>query len=94
MSVGGDSCVEQLALGVERPELEVVDRQLALHAERLRLEVGGGGLGVRSVRLNAAADASPDVDVPGEVERQDEVGCDALPWHSRARRVSEARERV
>ena len=68
--VGGDGRVQQLPLGIEPAELEVVDRQLRLHAERHRLEIRGARLRDRAVRLHVAPDAAPHVRLVREINRQ------------------------
>src|SRR6185369_7717877 len=70
---GGDGSVEEPVLGVERSELVVILRELALEEEPAGLEVARARLGVSPVAFDVAADASPHVDVPRHVDRQDEI---------------------
>ncbi len=85
--IGGDRRVEQPSLGVDRPQQEIVLRQFALKEEASGLQIAGAGLGVRPVRFHVATDASPDVDVPRDVDRQDEIVRGALLGSERARQV-------
>ncbi len=70
---GGDRLVEELFLGVHGAELEVVLRQLRLEAQARRFEVARARLGAGLARLHRAANPSPDVELPREVEAQQEV---------------------
>ena len=64
----GDRLVQQLLLGVEGAQLEVVLGQLRLEAQARRFHVTRARLGAGPVRLHRAADSSPDVQLPREVE--------------------------
>jgi hypothetical protein len=74
---GGDGLVEQLLLSVQGAQLEVVLGQLRLEAQARRLQVSRARLGGGPVRLHPAADPSPDVQFPREIEAQLEVRAGA-----------------
>ena len=63
--VVGDGGLEQVALGVEAAEFEVVLSQLGVEGEVEGGEVGGAGLGGFTGGLDGAADAAPEVGLPG-----------------------------
>src|ERR1035437_11108917 len=60
----GNGSVEQLDLGVEAAQLEVVDGHFCMKAEVDVCTVGGAGLGVGAGCFNGAADAAPEVRLP------------------------------
>ena len=70
---GVDRRVQQLPLGVEGLQLEVVLRQLSLEAQPDRLEVGRARLGAGLAGLDRAADPAPEVWFPRHGERKGEV---------------------
>ena len=60
----GDGGLEELALGVEAAQLEVVCGHLGMKAEVDVGLVGGAGLGVGAGSLNGTANAAPEVGLP------------------------------
>ena len=60
----GDGRFEQLALGVEAAQLEVVGGHLGMKAEVDVGLVGGAGLGAGAGGFDGAADAAPEVRLP------------------------------
>ena len=60
--------VEKIALHVGHAQLEVVGGELGLQREPRRLEVGGARFLAGARRLDQAADAAPQVDLPARVD--------------------------
>ena len=66
--VGRDRRLEKLPLGVNRSQLKIGLGQGTLSAQAGGFEVGGAGLGAVPAGLDRAADAPPDVGLPGQVD--------------------------
>ena len=64
VDIAGDGGVEELLLGVEAAQFEVVHRELGAEAELDVGEIGGAGLGVGARLLDGAADLSPEIGLP------------------------------
>ncbi len=69
--VGRDRRLEKLPLGVNRSQLEIGLGQGTLSAQAGGFEISHTGLGGVPAGLDRAADASPDVGLPGQVDGQE-----------------------
>ena len=65
--------VQQLLLGIRAAQLDIVDRQFGVQAEARRREVGRRRLRLLARGGDGAADATPEIDLIGEVQRQLEL---------------------
>ena len=83
---GGHGVAEQLLLRVQHPQLEIARSELGLRREARRREIRRARLGVRRARFKRTAQAPPQIDFPGGIERHGAVVAD------RARRAA-ARDR-
>ncbi len=81
-----DGGAQQLRLKIEAAQLEVGDGEQTLQAEPRVGEVGGGGLRAGRGGLDLAANGSPEVRLPRDVQRDQETPS------SRARRSGPALE--
>ena len=85
VQVGDDGVVEELLLGVEAAEFEVVQGEFGAEAELDVGEIGGAGLSIGARLLDGAADLSPEVRLPENLTGESEgVVGEAF---GRARRV-------
>ena len=64
---------QQLGLQIDATQLEVGDSEHTLQAEAGVGEVGGGGLRAGRGGLDLAANGSPEVRLPGDVEGDEEL---------------------
>ena len=63
-----DGRIEKLLLRIEAAQLEVVESEFGLKAQVHAGEVRGGRLGFGTRSFDGAADASPDVGFPGDID--------------------------
>ena len=70
-----DRRLQQRRLGVDRPHLQIVGRDLGVHAEPDTLEVGGARLHSRASGGDALAHPSPHVRLVRRIDRQHVLGC-------------------
>ena len=87
LGVRVDGGAQQLGLQVEAAQLEVGDGEQTLQAEARAGEVGGGGLRAGRGGLDLAADCPPEVRLPGDVQRNQELPEVALRCRAYLRSV-------
>ncbi len=69
----GDSGLEQLDIGIEAAELEVVGGHVGLEGQVDVGHVGGAGLGVFASGLDSAANATPEVGLPTGLALKEQI---------------------
>ena len=71
-AVGDHGFLQQLVLGIERAQGEVVNGDFGLDGELGGFEIIGRGSHTRARALDLAAHAAPDIELPTGIERDDE----------------------